>query len=108
MTVTLDDFKELDLQVGTVQTVSDHPNADSLYLLDVDLGELDTRQLVAGLKDDYEPEELEGRQITVITNLEPAEIRGERSEGMLLAADAERHVALIEPDKTVPNGTTVR
>lgn len=108
MTATLDDFEQLDLQIGTVQTVSDHPDADSLYLLDVDLGELDTRQLVAGLKDDYEPDELEGRQITVITNLEPAEIRGERSEGMLLAADAERHVALVEPDKAVPNGTTVR
>lgn len=108
MTATLDDFEQLELRVGTVQTVSDHPNADSLYLLDVDLGELDTRQLVAGLKDDYEPDELEGRQITVITNLEPAEIRGERSEGMLLAADAERHVALVEPDKAVPNGTTVR
>lgn len=108
MTATLDDFEQLDLQIGTVQTVSDHPDADSLYLLDVDLGELDTRQLVAGLKDDYEPDDLEGRQITVITNLEPAEIRGERSEGMLLAADAERHVALVEPDKAVPNGTTVR
>lgn len=108
MTVSIDDFKELDIQVGTVQTVSEHPNADNLYLLDVDMGELDNRQLVAGIKNDYTPDELEGLQIVVVTNLEPAEIRGEKSEGMLLAADAERHIALIQPDKAVPNGTKVR
>lgn len=108
MTATLEDFEELDLEVGTVQTVRDHPDADNLLLLDVDLGELDNRQLVAGIRDDYSADELEGRQIVVVTNLEPAEIRGETSEGMLLAADAERHVALVEPDKAVPNGTTVR
>jgi methionyl-tRNA synthetase len=108
MSATLEDFDKLELQIGTVQTVTDHPNADSLYLLDVDLGELDNRQLVAGLKDDYDPEDIEGRQVVVITNLEPAEIRGETSNGMLLAADAERHVSLLRPDKAVPNGTTVR
>ncbi|MFB6226699.1 MAG: hypothetical protein ABEH89_00040 [bacterium] len=108
MTVSIEDFKDLDIEVGTVQTVSDHPDADNLYLLDVDLGELDTRQLVAGIKNDYTPDELEGLQIVVVTNLEPAEIRGEKSEGMLLAADAERHISLVQPDKAVPNGTQVR
>lgn len=108
MTVSIDTFEELDLRVGTVQRVSDHPNADNLYVLDVDLGELEPRQLVAGLKDDYTVDDLEGRQIVVIMNLEPAEIRGKRSEGMLLAADAERHVSILKPDRSVPNGTTVR
>lgn len=108
MTVSIDEFQELDLQIGTVQAVSDHPDADNLLLLDVDLGELDNRQLVAGIKNDYTAEDLEGTQIVVITNLEPSEIRGEKSEGMLLAADAERHIALLEPDKAVPNGTEVR
>lgn len=108
MTVSIDDFEELTIEVGLVQSVSDHPNADNLYLIDVDTGELETRQLVAGIKNDYSPEDLEGEQIVVVTNLEPAEIRGEKSEGMLLAADAERHVSLIQPDKAVPNGTRVR
>lgn len=108
MTVSLDDFQKLDLQIGTVQTVREHPDADSLYLMDVDLGELENRQLVAGLVDHYDPEELEGRQIVVVTNLEPATIRGETSQGMLLAADAERHVSILQPDRAVPNGTDVR
>lgn len=108
MTVSIDDFKELTIEVGTIQTVTDHPDADNLYLLQVDVGELDNRQLVAGIKNDYTPDELEGLQISVVTNLEPAEIRGEKSEGMLLAADAERHIALIQPDKAVPNGTKIR
>lgn len=108
MAVSIDDFQQLDMEIGTIQTVSEHPDADNLLLLDVDLGELDNRQLVAGIKNDYTADDLEGRQIVVVTNLEPAEIRGEKSEGMLLAADAERHIALIEPDKAVPNGTNVR
>lgn len=108
MNVSLDDFQKLDLQIGTVQTVREHPDADSLYLMDVDLGELDTRQLVAGLVDHYEPDELEGQQVVVITNLEPATIRGETSEGMLLAADADRGISLVQPDKSVKNGTVVR
>lgn len=108
MTVSIDDFQELDIEIGTIQTVSDHPNADNLYLLQVDIGELENRQLVAGIKNDYTVDELEGLQIAVVTNLEPAEIRGEKSEGMLLAADAERHISLIQPDKAVPNGTDVR
>jgi methionine--tRNA ligase beta chain len=108
MTVSFDDFQELDIQIGTVQSVSDHPNADNLLLMDVDLGEPETRQLVAGIKDDYDPEDVEGRQIVVVTNLEEATIRGEKSEGMLLAADADRGIALLQPDKSVKNGTPVR
>lgn len=108
MTVSFDDFQALDIQVGTVQSVEDHPDADNLLLLDVDLGEPDTRQLVAGIKDDYEESDVEGRQIVVVTNLEEAEIRGEKSEGMLLAADADRGISLLQPDKSVKNGTPVR
>lgn len=108
MTVSMDDFKDLDIRVGTVQSVSDHPNADNLLVLSVDIGEVDNRQLVAGVKDDYEPGDLEGEQITVITNLEPATIRGKESEGMLLAADGDRHIAILQPDKPVSNGTKIR
>lgn len=108
MTVSVDDFEKLDLRVGTVQAAREHPDADRLYLLEVDLGEREHRQLVAGLKADYEAEELEGVQVVVVVNLEPATIRGERSEGMVLAADADRRIALLTPDASVPNGTVVR
>lgn len=108
MSIDMDDFQKTEMRVGTVQSTRDHPNADRLYLLEVDLGEREHRQLVAGLKEDYEIDELEGRQVVVVTNLEPATIRGERSEGMVLAADGDRRIALLSPDASVPNGTVVR
>lgn len=108
MTVSFDDFQQLEINVGTIQSASDHPDADNLLLLDVDLGEPETRQLVAGIKDDYEEDDLAGKQIVVVTNLEDATIRGEKSEGMLLAADADRGISLLQPDKSVKNGTEVR
>jgi len=108
MTIPLEDFEKLDLRVGTVQAVREHPDADRLYVLEVDLGEREHRPLVAGLVEDYDPEDLEGRQVVVVTNLEPATIRGERSEGMVLAADGDRRLALLAPDAPVPNGTVVR
>ncbi len=108
MSINISDFEKLDIRVGTVQTASDHPNADNLLLLQVDLGEPENRQLVAGIKDDYSVEDLEGKQVIVVVNLEPATIRGEKSEGMLLAADADRGISLVHPDKSVKNGTVVR
>jgi methionyl-tRNA synthetase len=93
--INIQDFMRLDLRVGRIADVRDHPNAAKLYLLDVDLGpELGRRQLVAGLKPYMPPEALKDTLIVVVTNLEPATLRGERSEGMLLAAQ--------EGDKVVP------
>lgn len=108
MTISIEDFQKLDIRIGTVQTVSEHPDADNLLLLDVDLGEPDARQLVAGIKGDYDLDAVEGKQIAVVSNLEPAKIRGETSEGMLLAADADTGISLLQPDQTVENGTVVR
>ncbi|MGM0381502.1 MAG: hypothetical protein ACQEP7_05900 [bacterium] len=108
MTVTFEDFQELEIRIGTVNSVSDHPDADNLLLMDVDIGEADSRQLVAGIKDEYDPEALVDRQIVVLTNLEPAVIRGEKSEGMLLAADGEDTISLLQPDTSVAAGTVVR
>jgi methionyl-tRNA synthetase len=80
------DFGILNLKVGEVTNVEDHPNADKLLLLTVNLGD-ETRQIIAGLKEHYEEEELEEKKVIVVTNMEPAELRGETSEGMILAAD---------------------
>lgn len=106
--ITLEDFKRLDLRVGTVTGVSEHPNADSLILLETDIGEENPRQLVAGIKKHYDSEELEGTQIIVLTNLEEATIRGEKSEGMVLAATTGEDVVLITPDKDVPAGSEIQ
>jgi len=107
MTVSFKQFQDMDLRVARIESVRDHPNADKLYLLDVTDG-TERRQLVAGIKPHYEPESLEGREVVVLWNLDPATIRGERSEGMLLAADAGDVVSIVAPDRTVPPGSRIR
>ncbi len=108
MSISFEDFQELEFKIGRIESIADHPNADNLLLMEADVGEEETRQLVAGIKEDYSPEDLEGRQIVVLTNLEAAVIRGEKSEGMLLAADGEDKISLLQPDAEVAPGTVVR
>jgi len=105
--IKFDDFKKIDLRVGQVIKVEDHPNADKLYLLTVDFGS-EKRRLVAGLKKYYKPEELLNKKIIVIMNLEQKEIRGIKSEGMLLAADDGKTVAVLTVDKDVKLGSGIR
>ena len=93
-----DPFAKLDLRVAEILEVKDHPNADKLYLAHIDLGDMGKRVIVAGLKKHYNPEELTGKKIVVLTNLEPATIRGVKSTAMLLAAtDSEGVVSLLDP-----------
>ncbi len=106
MTVSFEDFQKLDLRIGEVVECTDHPNADNLLLLQTDVGDKKI-QLVAGLKGHYTPSELEGRKIVVLVNLEPATLRGEKSEGMLLAADGDDGVSLLQPDADVAAGTNI-
>lgn len=80
-----DPFSELDLRVAEVLEVNDHPGADKLYIMKIDCGE--ERQIVSGLKDTYTKEELEGKKIVVLVNLEPAMFRGVQSNAMLLAGE---------------------
>jgi methionyl-tRNA synthetase len=107
--ITIQDFIRMQLRVGRVLDVRDHPNANKLYILDVDLGpDIGKRQLVAGLKPYMPPEALKGTLVVVVTNLEPALLRGERSEGMLLAAqDGDRVVPLTVATPLAP-GAKVR
>lgn len=98
------EFKKLDLRIGTIASVKEHQNADKLYILQVDLG-AENRQLVAALKGIYTKDELRGKQVIVVCNLEPKDMRGVRSEGMLLAAD---DGTLLSPIKSVTNGSAVR
>ncbi|MCC6739514.1 MAG: methionine--tRNA ligase subunit beta, partial [Planctomycetia bacterium] len=100
---TIDDFKKLELRVGKVLTVNNHPKADRLYVLEVDLG-TEKRQIVAGIKPFYKPEELVGQNVVVIANLAPAVLRGVESQGMILAATTADSVAVLTPDPRRTSG----
>ena len=107
--INIQEFARVQLRIAKVLDVRDHPNANKLYILDVDLGpELGKRQLVAGLKPYLPPEALKDTLVVVVTNLEPALLRGERSEGMLLAAqDGDRVVPLTIATPLAP-GSKIR
>jgi methionyl-tRNA synthetase len=104
--ITFDDFKKLDIRIGTVEQVEPHPNADKLWLLDVNFGG-PTKRIVTGLRGIYESDELLGKKIAVLVNLAPAKFRGEDSHGMLLAAEGEGIVSLLQPDKEIKDGSEV-
>jgi len=103
------DFKNLDLRVGKIVSAEDHPDAEKLFLLKIDIGEAAPRQIVAGLRAYYSKEQMVGRNIILVSNLKPAKLRGLLSEGMLLAADDEslggKSVQLLRPSKDIPIGT---
>ncbi|MBI4739092.1 methionine--tRNA ligase [Candidatus Woesearchaeota archaeon] len=91
----------LDLRIAKIEEVKDHPNAEKLYVLQVNLGR-EKRQLVAGLKQWYAKERLLGKHLVVLCNLKPAALRGVESNGMLLAADDENTVAVLEAADSNP------
>lgn len=105
---TIEDFMKLEFKVALIKEAKDHPNADRLFVLKVDLGAGDERQLVAGIRSSYTAEQLVGKQIIVIANLEPATLRGEESQGMLLAASDENGAVLLSPEKPVALGSRVK
>lgn len=105
--VPFEDFKKLSIKIARIKQVKDHPNADKLYIIKVDLGS-EERELVAGVKKAYKPEELEGKLVVVADNLEPATIRGVESRGMILAAQDGDKLAVIGPDKELAPGSIVK
>lgn len=100
------DFEKLDLRVAEVLDVQPHPDADKLYVLQIDLGD-EKRQIVAGVKEYYKPQELKGKKIVVVANLKPAKLRGVESQGMLLAAGKDDKLSVITLDKDLDNGSEV-
>ena len=105
--VTIEEFKRLDLRIAKVLEARPHPNADKLILLNVDVG-CQQKQLIAGIRGHYAPESLVGKLIVVVNNLEPAMLRGEESNGMLLAATCGERVILLTPDGDCQPGAEVR
>ncbi len=104
--VSYEDFKKLDIRVALIEKVEKVPKADKLYKLSVDLG-TEKRTLVAGLAEHYKADELIGKKIVILTNLEPRKLRGILSQGMLLAAVEGDKVSILTPDKDLPSGAKV-
>ncbi len=111
--IVFEDFARVDLRVAKVLDAVDHPKADRLLKLTLDDGSGTPRQICAGIKGHYTPEELVGRSIVIVANLAPRQLRGEESRGMLLAgSDAakgqeERTVVLLSPMADLPPGSIV-
>ncbi len=109
--IQFDEFLKLDLRVAKIVEASDHPNADKLIVMQIDLGD-ERRQIIAGLKDWYKAEDLVGKDVVVVTNLAPRKMRGLESNGMLLAATVGEmpdpaDVIVLTTDRPAPPGSPV-
>lgn len=110
--INYEHFSKVKLKVGQIISAEDIINKDKLFLLKVDVGENEPRTLFAGIKKFYTKEELQNKKVIVVSNLEPKKISSLESNGMLLAASSmddagEEKVALLEPDKDMPNGSDI-
>lgn len=105
-TISFEEFKKLDIRIGKITKAERIRRSNKLILLEVDLGS-EKRQLVAGLAPYYAPEELVGKEIVVLANLEPKVFMGYKSQGMLLAAVVDGKPVLLQPEKEVPPGARV-
>ena len=107
MTISIQDFSEIDLRVAEIKAVEEHPDADKLLILKIDAGDGE-KQLVTGIKNHYSAEELVGKKIIIVNNLAPAVLRGVESQGMLLAARNSDKVVLLTTEKDVEPGSRVQ
>lgn len=108
-TITIEDFLRIELRVAEIKAVENHPQADKLLILKIDAGDgREGRQVVAGLKGHYRPEELVGKKVIIVNNLTPAVLRGVESQGMLLAAQDGARVVILTTEKDVRPGASVR
>ncbi|MBY9009767.1 MAG: methionine--tRNA ligase subunit beta, partial [Candidatus Lokiarchaeota archaeon] len=104
--VSYEDFKKLDIRVALIESVEKVPKADKLYKLSIAIGD-EKRILVAGLAEQYKADELKGKKIVILANLEPRKLRGILSQGMLLAAVDGKMVSILTPDRDIPSGAKI-
>ncbi len=102
-----EDFQKLEIKVAEIESAEPHPNADRLYVLGIKVGEV-RKTIVAGIRAHYSAEELKGKKIVVIDNMDPVVIRGVESNGMLLAASDPTALTLIVPERPIPDGAKVK
>ncbi len=104
---SIEDFKKIELKVAVIKEVNEHPNADRLYVIALDVGDK-TKQVVAGIRGSYNKEDLIGKQVVLVDNLEPALLRGVESQGMILAASDEQGISVISPWREMKLGSIVK
>ena len=104
--ITIEDFKKVELVVGTVEECKKHPNSDKILVSKINIGK-ETRQIVSGIADYYSPEEFIGKKVIVITNLKVAKLRGVESQGMILAGETKDLLEVVSV-ANLPNGTKIR
>lgn len=105
--IAFEDFQKLDLRIGKIIEAYKIEGSEKLLKLSVDLGEMQ-RQIIAGIGRQYAPEDLAGRDIVVLVNLEPRNLMGLESQGMLLAAEGEQGPVLLMPDQELKPGSKIR
>jgi len=105
-TITFEDFKKIEIRMGKIISCEKVENADKLLKLQVDFGDFQ-RQIVSGIAESFSPEELVGKKLPFIVNLEYRKFKGEESQGMLMAIDAEEKTVLLESSEDVKEGTLV-
>lgn len=104
---SIEDFMKFEFRIAEIVEVEAHPNADRLYVLKVRVGEV-TKQLVAGIRKHYGPDELKGKKVVIVDNLDPAVIRGVESQGMILAASDATDLTLVTPERAISIGAKVK
>ena len=105
--ITIDDFDKVEIKVATIVNATEHPKADKLLKIKVDLGN-EERQIVSGIREHYEADEIIGKKVLVVTNLKPVKLRGELSQGMILTAEKDARLTLISVPNGIENGSIVK
>ena len=105
--ISFEDFKKLDLRVVKIIEAEKVENSEKLVKLRIDLGNKEERQIIAGIGKAYEPQDLIGKKIIIVANLEPRSLIGLESQGMLLAASGENGPVLLVPEKDVESGSAI-
>ena len=107
-TVSFEDFTKLDIRVGTITAAEKVKKADKLLKITVDTG-IDSRTIVSGIAEHYDPENIVGQKVSILLNLAPRKIRGVESQGMILMAETEKgELAFVSPNKEIDSGNTIR
>ncbi len=106
--ISIEEFQRLALRIGRITAAQEHPNADRLLVLTVDIGEPTPRQVVAGIRKSYQAAELIGKHVVVVSNLKPAMLRGIESQGMVLATSDDAGIVLVAPERAIVAGSTVK
>ena len=106
--IKFDDFEKIDMRIGYVEVAEEIEGSDKLIKMQVDFGEMGKRQILSGIKLWYTPEDLLGKKFPFVVNIEPRNIMGHESQGMIVAADFEDVPVIFHLDKDVSNGTLIR